>query len=124
TGSIAVGVGMSAIAVGALSVGAASADPLSDSGTDCGAIAFPDNEFWTGRSAPVRIVEGSVSCNEALSVLDRYIHGVSYPEGGNYLVFPVDDWTCQIPYSGAMLTECGCSVICGRPGDRIITVNY
>jgi hypothetical protein len=87
---------------------AVGADPSGPPG--CGVISNPD----TGAEGfgYVVVVQGDVSCPEAMNVIDRYFHDSTLEYNGNSWHAAFDAWSCLLP--NAMARVYGYRTSCSR----------
>ncbi|PQE00372.1 hypothetical protein CYL16_12180 [Mycobacterium sp. EPG1] len=80
----------------------------------CGEVTYPE----TGVTESVFVVGGSVSCTDAMAVVDRYLHDPSLEHVGNTWSAQFDGWGCASPTATAAQIY-GYSTSCRRDGDEI-----
>lgn len=80
----------------------------------CGEITYPQ----TGMTGSVFLVSGSISCTDAMAVIDRYLHDPSLEHLGNTWSAMFDGWGCATPTATAAQIY-GYSTSCQRDGDEI-----
>ena len=80
----------------------------------CGEVSYPE----TGGTGGVFVVSGSISCTEAMTVVDRYLHDTSLEHLGNTWSAEFDGWGCASPTATAAQIN-GYFTSCHRGGDEI-----
>lgn len=95
--------------------------------------AEPTTEYRTGTDVLVQgpimcgameghrlaeVIEGEITCAEAMDVLDRYDAKKQAEGGGNTLAVSFDGWNCSSPTYGRA-TELRASTVCNHPGRGI-----
>ncbi|WP_422742044.1 hypothetical protein ACN27E_13475 [Mycobacterium sp. WMMD1722] len=80
----------------------------------CGVVTFPA----TGDTGAVFVTGGAMTCDEATSVVDRYLHDPGLVHAGNTWAAQFDGWDCAMPTATAAETY-GYSAACRRADGEI-----
>ncbi len=86
-------------------------------GEACGTATYPQ----TGSAVIVFVDSGSMTCANAFTVFDRYLHDPNLVHGGNTWFASFDGWGCSSP-TAARAQETGNAGVCENPesGIRIV----
>lgn len=97
--------------------GTPTAEPLAKPalpGESCGTATYPQ----TGAVVEVFVDSGAMTCANAVTVFDRYLHDPTLVHGGNTWFTSFDGWGCSSP-TAARAQETGNAGVCENPGSRI-----
>ncbi|MDH6282682.1 hypothetical protein [Prescottella agglutinans] len=83
-------------------------------GEPCGTATYPQ----TGSAVVVFVDSGSITCANAFTVFDRYLHDPNLVHGGNTWFTSFDGWGCSSP-TAARAQETGNSGVCENTGSGI-----
>jgi hypothetical protein len=106
-------VNVTAVVVAALATSPVAVS-LSDPGSLCGAVTYPQ----TGTVGTVEVAAGNVSCAGAMGVVDRYLNDPALSHQGNTWSAEFDGWLCASP-TAAAAESYGYSTSCTRDADEI-----
>lgn len=81
-------------------------------GSECGTVTHPQS------GAAGTIAQGSLSCTEAMAVVDRYLHDPWLAHSGNTWSAEFDGWACASP-TAAAAEEYGYTTACNRGTDEV-----
>lgn len=87
---------------------------LSSQGVECGTVRLPA----TGEIRPLYVVAGEVGCDEAGSVLNRYLSDPGLERAGNTQTAEFLGWICATP-TAASARAYGYAISCLRGGDEL-----
>lgn len=92
-----------------------SADAL---GNGCGSVSYPES----GQTGTVQVQHGSVECDTAVAVVNRFLRDPGLLHEGNTMSAQFDGWLCASPTAVAA-AQYGSSTECTRGQDTIWVVS-